>query len=133
MPPPIAAEVLERVAIQSYRIPTITAYNRLEASPRSADFNRSLKAEVRDALWMLTRQWQFGEFQAEDAGSPVTSQILGEHTVLEQVHFPGGDSFAFDDTLPLETQVEREELQGSLHLAAQMARYFLRLLRDAGL
>ena len=32
-------------------------------------FDRALRVEVRDALWMLTRQWQTGEFQGEDAGS----------------------------------------------------------------
>ena len=43
-------------------IPTITMWNRLEGRPRRHDFDRALKAEVRDALWMLTKQWQMGEF-----------------------------------------------------------------------
>ena len=30
--------------------------------------DRALRAEVRDPLWMLTRQWQMGEFQGDDAG-----------------------------------------------------------------
>ena len=55
---------VDRLLKDEYRIPTITAYNRLEATPRTTNFDRSLKAEVRDAMWMLTRQWQFGEFQA---------------------------------------------------------------------
>ena len=59
---PIEATVLEAMLIDAYRIRSITAYNRLEASPRTMQFDRSLKAEVRDPLWMLTRQWQFGEF-----------------------------------------------------------------------
>src|SRR5207253_4888420 len=50
--------------------PTVTVWNRLEVRPRRADFDRALKAEVRDALWMLTKQWQVGEFFADDAGSP---------------------------------------------------------------
>ena len=44
--------------LEAYREPAITAYNRLEARPRAHDFTRSLRAEVRDALWMITRQWQ---------------------------------------------------------------------------
>ena len=59
-----------------YLVPSITVYNRLEAIPRAADFDRSLKAEVRDALWMLTRQWQFGEFKGEDAATAVTTLAL---------------------------------------------------------
>ena len=31
-------------------IPSVTTWNRLEARPRTANFDRALKAEVRDAL-----------------------------------------------------------------------------------
>ena len=53
------------------KVPLLRGWNRLEGRPRTADFERSLRAEVRDPLWFLTRQWQFGEFQGEDAGSPI--------------------------------------------------------------
>lgn len=112
-----------------YQVPAITAYNRLESSPRSTDFSRSLKAEVRDAMWMLTRQWQFGEFQGEDAASIVTSKILGHHTLMKEVQFPGNIVFPYDGTTPLETIVERERLVPDLALAVQMGRYFIRLIK----
>jgi hypothetical protein len=32
-----------------FRLPRIIAFNRLEARPRTFDFSRSLRAEVRDA------------------------------------------------------------------------------------
>ena len=35
-------------------IPLVRGWNRLEGRPRSADFERSLRAEVRDPLWFLT-------------------------------------------------------------------------------
>jgi hypothetical protein len=127
---PIESKVLESILLEGYRIPSITAYNRLESSPRTAKFDRSLKAEIRDALWMLTRQWQFGEFQGEDAASPVTSQILGEHTIMDRVAFPNNKIFPYTETVPLETQIEREWLSGSLFLASQMCRYFKRLIKD---
>ncbi len=129
----ITTELLTIMALREYRIPSITAYNRLEASPRTADFARSLKAEIRDPLWMLTRQWQFGEFQAEDAASPVTAQILGEHKKLDRVNFPDNHIVNYDESIPIEVQVERENLTGNLFIATQMARYFLRLIRDKGL
>lgn len=131
--PKVVQRVLNAVASKAYRIPSITAYNRLEVSPRSTDFSRSLRAEIRDPLWMLTRQWQFGEFKGEDAGSPVTAQILGEHTRLDQIGFPDNQQFAYDEQIPLEVQVERESLAKDLFLATQLARYFLRLMRDQGL
>jgi len=119
--------------LAEYRIPSITAYNRIEASPRTANFDRSLKAEVRDALWMLTRQWQFGEFMGEDAASPVTAQILGLHRQIDRVSFPQGDPFAFDPSMPLETHVERETILPDLFLAVQMGRYFLKLMKGEAL
>jgi hypothetical protein len=116
-----------------YRIPTITAYNRLEATPRTTNFDRALKAEVRDAMWMLTRQWQFGEFQGEDAASPVTTQIIGEHTAMDRVGFLKNSVSAYDETVPLETHAERETLTANLFLAVQMGRYFVKLMRAHGL
>ena len=38
--------------------PTLTRYNRLESRPRTDNFHRAMRAEVRDALWMLCKQWQ---------------------------------------------------------------------------
>ena len=57
--------------------PTVTVWNRLEGRPRTRDFERALQAEVRDALWMLSRQWQLGEFAGDDAArrSPRSSQL----------------------------------------------------------
>ncbi len=49
---------------------SITRWNRLEPRPRARDLNDTLAAKPRDPLWLLTRQWQFGEFHGEDAASP---------------------------------------------------------------
>ena len=57
-------------------VPLVRGWNRLEGRPRSADFERSLRAEVRDPLWFLTRQWQYGEFEGEDAGSPIEVSFM---------------------------------------------------------
>ena len=62
-----------KTAVAELAAPAITIWNRLEARPRLEKFDRALKAEVRDALWMLTRQWQLGEFKGDDAGSPFAS------------------------------------------------------------
>ena len=56
--------------------PIVRGWRRLEGRPRTVDFERALRAEVRDALWFLTRQWQFGEFRGEDAGSPVDARVV---------------------------------------------------------
>lgn len=72
MTEPARIEDLPR-ALASRALPTVGVWNRLEGRPRATDFDRALRAEVRDALWLLTRQWQLGEFRGEDAGSPVTA------------------------------------------------------------
>ena len=35
-----------------------------------------------DPLWMLTRQWQMGEFQAEDAGTPIQARVRATTATL---------------------------------------------------
>ncbi len=130
---PEAITQLAPLMIAAYRRPSITAYNRLELSPRTEDFERSLKAEVRDALWMLTRQWQFGEFQGEDSGSPITAQILGAHDMIDRVQFPQNKLFSYDPDLPMEAKVEREKITSNLYLGIQMNRYFVKLLKSKGI
>ena len=50
------------------------AWTRLEPQSVSGDPTPGLQARVYDPAWLLARQWQFGEFQGEDAGSPVQVQ-----------------------------------------------------------
>src|SRR6266550_130879 len=73
-----------------YRDPAITAYNRLEPRARTEDFTRSLRAEIRDPLWMLTRQWQMGEFEAEDAGSAIDARLLTTQTHVDRIALRNG-------------------------------------------
>lgn len=115
-----------------FRLPSITAFNRLEANPRTTEFDRSLKAEVRDALWMLTRQWQFGEFQGEDAATPVGARILTVQHAADRVVFPGNTIRDYDDGIPVEARIERETLRTNLGLAVEIARNAWKMM-DAGL
>lgn len=120
-------------------LPIFTTHNRLEGRPRTHNFDRALKAEVRDALWMLTKQWQMGEFKGDDAGSPVSAKCYVEKTMLTKyqpsVHAVEG----FDDSLPLETKVEQRkipfnagEVEISLDLRLMMGRHWAKLLTKAG-
>jgi len=113
--------------LEQYRDPAVTAYNRLEARPRAHDFTRSLKAEVRDALWMITRQWQMGELQAEDAGSPIDARLVTRKLTVDRLQLAGGAVQPYDDTVPMEAIVERERVPFSLALRVQSAQYFLKL------
>jgi hypothetical protein len=48
---------------------------RLEPQNMSGDPEIALEARVHDPLWLLARQWQFGEFEGEDAGSPIGVRV----------------------------------------------------------
>src|SRR5262245_52515239 len=91
-----------RAAIAERSFPTVTAWNRLEGRPRTLAFDRALKAEVRDALWMLTRQWQLGEFRGDDAGSPVFAKVHAATTRLTKYRAGTHAPEPFEDDIPLE-------------------------------
>jgi len=124
-----------------FRTPRIIAFNRLEARPRTLDFTRSLRAEVRDPLWMVTRQWQFGEIQGEDAASCVTSRIAYQHEEIDRLAFGNQKASLYDPAkIPLETRVEREniplivrekgtETYSDILLAVQLGKQFSRQLK----
>src|SRR6185295_15669376 len=90
-------------ALSQRRFPTTLMWNRLEARPRAHNFDRALKAEVRDALWMLTKQWQMGEFKADDAGSPVFAKLLVKSALLDTYKAANHAPQEFEEHVPLET------------------------------
>lgn len=112
-------------------VPLIRGWNRLEARPRQTDFERSLRAEVRDPLWFLTRQWQFGEFEGEDAGSPIDARIAYQSSSLNAFE-TDGNSLPYDPQTPLEVRVESEAPAFDLMLHMQAVRVFERALHDKG-
>ena len=118
---------------------SITGWTRLEPRPRSVDFAVALQARVRDPLWMLARQWQVGEFQGEDAGSPVAARLEMSVAPVNRYR-PGleGNARPYDSRqIPLEALVEREPMRPAsgvdLRFAAEAGLYFLRLLKAHGL
>jgi hypothetical protein len=111
-----------------YVVPVISNYNRLEGSPRSKNFGHNLRMEVRDPLWTICRQWQFGEFAGEDAGTPYQANILGVHSKPENLTLPNGQRVVYDSSQPLETIVEKENLVPTLFLRSQMGRHLLKIL-----
>lgn len=113
-------------------MPSITHWGRLEPRCRTDQFDAGLRAEVRDPLWLLARQWQFGEFVGDDAGSPVDARMtygisrVRAVAVADQRPFdPGTDS--------LEAVVEGEPLPIDLRTRVQAGQQFARLLQRADL
>ena len=109
-------------------VPVIKGWNRLEGRPRAVDFERALRAEVRDALWFLTRQWQFAEFAGEDAASPVQARTLVESRPLTGYAPLAGAPTPYAVDVPLEARVEGETPQADLRRHVQVERYFFALI-----
>lgn len=105
---------------------------RLEPCSTNENFEGGLHAAIHDPLWMLGRQWQLGEFQLEDAASPVYAELAMDCTPLTRYSFDAKDM----ESLPLETLVEREAVRVSgkfqPRLAAEAGLQFLRILESRG-
>ena len=88
-------------------IPSFTPQFRLEARSRtSGGDSTSLAMRVADPLWMLGRQWQFGEFQAEDNGSPISIDTF--YTKEQTKYYALGSNGTRQElnNIPLEAKVE---------------------------
>jgi hypothetical protein len=126
------------VALETRALPAITRWERVEGIPRAHDLARALRAEVRDPLWMLARQWQMGEFIGDDAGSPVFAKLHLKTTQLTTYTPRESPEQAFDDSVPLESRVEQRPVAFtagtqplSLDLRLLMGRQWLKLLAQA--
>ena len=116
---------------------SITSWMRLEPRSRNAEMDTSLQARIYDPLWLLVRQWQLGEFQGEDNGSPVMARWRAEGARLTRYHSgaiaPNTEVNApsYDGSrMPLETLVEREKIGPATNLTAKPEK--LRLAAEAG-
>lgn len=102
------ASIALDLAIPFDPAPVVRGWNRLEGRPRAESFERALRAEARDALWFLARQWQFLELRADDAGSPIDARVALQQTKLARFSTRGAPAQDFPRDLPLESIVERE-------------------------
>ena len=92
--------------------PSITGITRLETLPTAVGLRTGLAAPLADPLWLLARQWQFNEFQGEDAGTPLKLAFEVSGTQVDAFR-PGKDLQAPWQPLepggvPIETRVEAE-------------------------
>jgi hypothetical protein len=122
--------------------PSITSWTRLEPRCREADMRRTLSARVFDPLWLLARQWQLGEFQGEDTGTPVLARVRAKTATLSrcvlgelQVKTPTQGAPYDAQRMPLEAMVERQRVRATapndlrmLRLSVEAGLHFLRML-----
>lgn len=89
------------------------SWSRLEPQSVTGDPAAGLSAAIADPLWMLFRQWQFGEFRGEDAGTPINVLVEGSAAPIHSVQ-PGdwtgttAPAGALPDPAALDREIERE-------------------------
>lgn len=119
---------------------------RLEPGYRIDSVEPGLAARVHDPLWLLTRQWQFGEFAGQDAGSPVLVRLRGTSAPIDAWRpavprlpddppGPAAPGWTLFDARngPLDTPVEAEPTVVDERTRAEGGVQLLRMLDDAGL
>jgi hypothetical protein len=112
---------------------SVTSWTRLEPRTRDARLS-SVQARIADPIWLLGRQWQIGEFQGEDAGSPILAELT--HTVSPLSRWtpslPTASAEPLPPDVPLEVLVEAERAPGpagsDLRIALEAGRRLLDLL-----
>ena len=119
-------------------MPSITIWDRIEPRCRVNEATPGLEARVHDPLWLLARQWQVGEFEGRDAGSPVVATVQSSVAALDRFAVAGQPEQPYDGAHPLETLVEREMARPGagvvdLRQASEAGLYFVRLLHAANL
>jgi hypothetical protein len=123
---------------------SVTSWTRLEPQCRNADLGRSVGARLFDPLWLMARQWQMGEFQGVDAGTPVQARVRATTAMLSRCHLgelPANTNAQAPhyspSTIPLEVKVQRRPMRPTdpgdarmLTLSVEAGLHFLHMLEQ---
>ena len=95
---------------------------RLESRTRHEDLTDALRFRVHDPLWMLSRQWQLGEFKGNNAGSALNVKCRVNRKKAAVKWQPKED-------MPIEPEVEGVNHDITPLMRVEAAMYFLDLLQ----
>lgn len=85
-----------------------TIYQKIYTDRTDETKTESLKAKVKDPLWFISRQWQFGEFLAESCGYPVKMELSYSELPIQTVRHKDNTTQPFDALKPMEWYIENE-------------------------
>jgi hypothetical protein len=102
---------------------SVTYWSQLQPSPRGQSIAEGLAARIRDPAWLLCRQWQVGEFQGVDGGSPAFARI-GSHTAKVGTAKLGTAKVTLPEGDQLEPVVEAEPLGADLATRVELGQTF---------
>lgn len=103
----------------------------LETRTREGDITDALRFRVYDPLWMLSRQWQMGEFRGNDAGTAMSVTCKVKSTPITRYSIgKNGGSINVEGDQPLEPFVERIKRTITPQVRVESASYFMDLVYD---
>lgn len=97
----------------------LTFGERKEGRTTNGNWTEALRMRIHDPLWMLSRQWQMGEFRGNDTGSAMSVKCRIKEDDCQQD--------------PLEPVVERINPEIDLMARIESAVYFMDLIRHSGM
>ena len=104
----------------------------LESRTRNSNITDALRFRVYDPLWLLSRQWQLGEFKGNDAGTAMAVSCNVRTTSMSQYSYGEDNSNVVNspNEEPLEPIVEQINRDITPMVRVEAATYFLDLLRS---
>lgn len=112
---------------------SITTWVRIEPRSRDPQLLAGTEARLHDPLWLLARQWQFGELQGADAGSAMIARAQVETAPVDAVSADGEHWHPFDPVhTPLDAALAPSATERTarppLDRRARTGRHLLRML-----
>ena len=113
-------------------------WDRIESMARSVELSGGLEARIADPVWMLSRQWQVGEFRGDDAAQPAGVKVSWHDVPIATMRAGSDDEpvHPLGSHVPLEANVEAESDAdlgaAGLWATARAGRRLVRALVDAG-
>src|SRR3954451_25028970 len=126
-------------AVPAFALAKPPSWTRLEPQSAAGDPRPGIEARLHDPLWLLGRQWQLGEFEGEDAGTPITVRAVTRTVAVDRWAAGAaaqGRAFGRGARDLLEPLVEAEPIVATtpgLRARAEAAAVLLSALDDAGL
>ena len=136
MSDPIWSLPVGELDLELAKLPSAVTWSRLEPLALTSDLTAGLQALLGDPLWLLARQWQFGELHGEDAGTPISAVVEIEQASLSRLRrgSSGVPIDLVDESVPLEARIEAEPVGvPAERVRAEAGLQLLRRLAAAGL
>lgn len=108
--------------------PALVTFNTLEGRPYTSDFDKAIQAPLRDPLWMISRQHQWGAFDGEEGGSIVFSKLSLKNTKINRFARGLETYKPYDHSIPMEMQIEHEAVPKTLINRIEWGRHWIKML-----